>query len=57
MNTPTTTTFDKAVADLKKVKSVNEWNEVRASYVSILTRQELAKIDSGLIIEVLGKDA
>lgn len=57
MNTTTTTTFDKAVADLKKVKSVNEWNEVRASYVSILTRQELAKIDSGLIIEVLGKDA
>ena len=49
--------FYNAIAALKEVKSVEEWNEMRDRYKRFLNQQELAFIDaSGLITEVLGKD-
>jgi hypothetical protein len=46
-----------AIAKLKNVKSVNEWNNVRAQYRDRLTRAELFEIDGcGLIVQVLGRD-
>ena len=46
-----------AIAKLKQVKTVDEWNNVRAQYVSKLTRAELFEIDGqGLIVQVLGRD-
>lgn len=51
------TNFENAVALLKQVKTVKEWNEVRASIKDTLTIAELYRIDSsGLITEVLGAD-
>jgi len=50
-------TLKQAIEELKTVKSVKEWNNVRAKYLSLLSREEIARIDSeGLIVEVLGKD-
>lgn len=46
-----------AVADLKTVKTVDQWNTVREKRVPSLSQDELGSIDgSGLIVEVLGKD-
>jgi hypothetical protein len=46
-----------AINELMTVKTVNEWNKVRAQYVDRLTREELYKIDGeGLIVKVLGRD-
>jgi hypothetical protein len=46
-----------AIAKLKQVKTVNEWNNVRSQYRDILTRAELFEIDGrGLIVQVLGRD-
>lgn len=51
------TNFENAVALLKQVKTVKEWNEVRDSIKDTLTVEELFKVDSsGLITEVLGED-
>jgi len=48
-------TLNNAIEELKGVKSVAEWNEVRSKYVKELTQQECAYLDScGLIVEVLG---
>jgi hypothetical protein len=51
--------LQQAINELSRVKSVEEWNEVRAKYVKNknLTREELAKVDSeGLIVKILGRD-
>ena len=46
-----------AINELMTVKSVNEWNNVRAKYIKLLTREEIFKIDAeGLIVKVLGRD-
>ena len=46
-----------AIRSLKLAKDVTDWNIIRETFVSILSTQELAIIDSsGLIVEVLGKD-
>jgi hypothetical protein len=46
-----------AIAKLKQVKTVNEWNNVRSQYRDRLTRAELFEIDGrGLIVQVLGRD-
>lgn len=51
------TNFTEALLDLKKAKSVQEWNQTREKWAFIITSQELANIDSkGFIVEVLGKD-
>ena len=49
--------LQQAINELSKVKSVEEWNEVRAKYVKNLTTEELAKVDGeGLIVKILGRD-
>jgi hypothetical protein len=49
--------LDKAINELKQVKSIEEWNTVRAKWVPLLTRDELGTIDgSGLVVKVLGRD-
>jgi len=53
-----------AIAELKTVKSVQQWNEVRAKHLKILgteTKEERDFLHSyidgwGLIVKVLGKD-
>ena len=53
-----------AIAELKTVKSVKEWNDVRAKHIKVLgTETKLQReflhfyIDGwGLIVKVLGKD-
>lgn len=50
------TNYDAAVKQLKTARNVEQWNEIRARVKGTLTRPELAKIDSGLIVQVLGKD-
>lgn len=52
------TNCDQVIENLKKVKTVKEWNEVREQAKDSLPLSDLIKIDqSGLIVDVLGADA
>ena len=47
--------LNNAIGELNLVKSVSEWNEVRAKHIDTLTKEELAYLDGcGLIVKVLG---
>lgn len=49
--------LEKAINELKQAKSIYEWNEIRAKWVSKLTQKEVGVIDgTGLVVEVLGRD-
>lgn len=49
--------LEKAINELKQVKSIDEWNAVRAKWVPLLTQNEIGVIDgTGLVVEVLGRD-
>ena len=52
-----TNVLQTAINELMTVKTVDQWNQVRAKYRDQLTRAELFKIDGeGLIVKVLGQD-
>lgn len=52
------TNYDQVIENLKTVKTVKEWNEVREQAKDSLPLSDLIKIDqSGLIVDVLGADA
>ena len=52
------TNYDQVIENLKTVKTVKEWNEVREQAKDVLPLSDLIKIDqSGLIVDVLGADA
>lgn len=46
-----------AIIELSKSTSVDEWNQIRSTYVKKLNKQELYEIDGkGLIVKTLGVD-
>lgn len=48
--------YAEAIAELKTAKTVDQWNEIRATWMPMLSKEEVGKIDgSGLIVEVLGE--
>lgn len=49
--------YDEVIANLKNVKTVREWNDVRDRAKRFLSLKEINSIDqSGLIVDVLGED-
>lgn len=55
LSNSTSETFTNCVLELLRATTIAEWNAIRKPYVDVLTRDEMATIDSsGLVVEVLG---